>query len=173
MAKYCTQCGAIIEDGIAFCTECGKKTSEETFVPQAQPQPTPVSQPAVQPVPQAAPQPAPQPAPRPAPQPGPQEPNVSGTPYEPITTGGFVGILFLMGIPVLGFLLTIIWACGGCRKLSKRAFARANLIWLAIGLILSLILGLVAWSMFDTLLRYAGIDPSAFQNIEDTLGLLN
>ena len=30
MARNCTQCGAELRDGIAFCTECGAKAPEVT-----------------------------------------------------------------------------------------------------------------------------------------------
>lgn len=49
--------------------------------------------------------------------------------------------MLLMCIPILGQILMIVWACGGCRKLQKRNLARAGLILLVISLILSLILG--------------------------------
>ena len=53
-----------------------------------------------------------------------------------ISTKGYIGINLLMAIPVVGLILTIIWACGGCRKYAKRNYARAALIFMAIGIIL-------------------------------------
>ena len=75
--------------------------------------------------------------------------DVKGTKYEPISAWGFIGIMLLMCIPVVGALLVIIWACGGCRKLSKRAFARATLILAAIGIVIGLIIGIAAGSLFN------------------------
>jgi len=75
--------------------------------------------------------------------------DVKGTKYEPISAWGFIGIMLLMCIPVVGALLVIIWACGGCRKLSKRAFARATLILVAIGIVIGLIIGIAAGSLFN------------------------
>lgn len=43
--------------------------------------------------------------------------------------------------PLVGLILMIVWACGGCRKLQKRNLARASLILAVIGLALSLVLG--------------------------------
>ena len=53
-----------------------------------------------------------------------------------ISTKGYIGINLLMAIPVIGLILTIVWACGGCRKYAKRNYARAMLIFMAIGIIL-------------------------------------
>ena len=34
MAKFCTNCGKDIPEGIAFCTECGTKAPEPKAVPE-------------------------------------------------------------------------------------------------------------------------------------------
>ena len=96
-------------------------------------------------------------------QPAPQqslEQSVKGTKYEPITTGGFIGIMLLLCIPVIGLILLIVWACGGCRKLSKRSFARATLILGVIMAVLGLVIGLVFGSLIQSLLKDAGLDTS-------------
>ncbi len=54
------------------------------------------------------------------------------SPYEPITAWGFIGILALFAIPVIGWIFAIIWACGGCRKLNKRNLSRGYLMILAL-----------------------------------------
>ncbi len=56
--------------------------------------------------------------------------------WDIISTKGYIGINLLMAIPVIGFILTVIWACGGCRKYAKRNYARAALIFMAIGIII-------------------------------------
>lgn len=53
-----------------------------------------------------------------------------------ISTKGYIGINLLMAIPGIGLILTIIWACGGCRKYAKRNYARAALIFMAVGVII-------------------------------------
>lgn len=165
----CGSCGAPMKENIAFCTECGAKKGANT-APQAHqppkqaatPPPPPPQQPqvAAAPVYQASPpqQPIQQPI-----QAAPQqtlEQSVKGTKYEPITTGGFIGITLLLCIPIIGFILLIVWACGGCRKISKRSFARATLILAIIMAVLGLIISLVFGSMIQSLLKNAGIDTS-------------
>ena len=37
MAKFCTECGSEIRNGIAFCTNCGAKAERDTPAPQVMP----------------------------------------------------------------------------------------------------------------------------------------
>jgi len=123
MAKYCNNCGAILSDEQGFCTECG------SAVPSAPP-PAPNTY-----ISNSAPN-------NPASGiPGMDQAPPKGSKYEPITTKGYIGIMLLMCIPVVGIVLMIIWAFGGCKKVNKQAFARAALIMMAISLVLSLIFG--------------------------------
>jgi len=69
-----------------------------------------------------------------------------------ISTKGYIGINLLMAIPVVGLILTIIWACGGCRKYAKRNYARAMLIFMAIGIILLVAAALVLRFAFPELI---------------------
>lgn len=69
-----------------------------------------------------------------------------------ISTWGYVGIDLLMAIPVIGFILTVIWACGGCRKYAKRNYARSKLIFVAAGLVLTVVAALVLIFVFPELI---------------------
>lgn len=155
MARFCTGCGAPIDDDKKFCTECGAPVTgaEEAVASQPAASVTPgapqaaaaVAAPPItaQPVYQAAPPAVPA---TPA-APGGEAAPAKGSKYEPITAGGYIGIMLLMCIPILGLILTIVWACGGCRKVNKRSLARASLIMMAVVLVLSLIIGFFARSL--------------------------
>ncbi|MBR5114169.1 MAG: hypothetical protein IK101_02630 [Oscillospiraceae bacterium] len=132
------------------------------------PEPAPAPAPAPEPVKEAAP--APQPAPAPAakapvvrppvyaqpdhtippqppeeiPEPEPDRP-ARKSKWEIMSSWGTVGALLLMAIPGIGFLITIIWACGGCRKYAKRNLARALLLILLLCLIVLIIGGALAY----------------------------
>lgn len=209
MAKFCTNCGKEIPEGVAFCTECGTKASEPKAATEqpaeavAEKAPEAViaenTQPAVQqtaaPQPQATYQAPPQqgyqqqpPQAPPAqnygqPQyqqpytPPPAQPteltaeSVKGTKYEPISAWGFIGIMLLMCIPVVGLILTIVWACGGCRKICKRSLARAAIIMTVIGIVIGIIFALVGGALINSLLDKAGIETNGegiFSGSEDT-----
>ncbi len=53
-----------------------------------------------------------------------------------IGTWGWIGILLLLQIPILNFILVLVWSFGGARKNVKQTFARAILV---LGLVSSII----------------------------------
>ena len=180
MAKFCTNCGASMPNDKNFCTECGMSVNTEnsnvaTDTSSAAPPPIQQTPP---PVRQAssgyqAPPPAQQAAPaqQPVYQYTPVNAGETVTPkdskYDPITTKGYIGIMLLMCIPVVGIVLTIIWACGGCKKINKRNLARASLIMMAVGFVISLILGFVIKAVFKKAVEAAGVDVAAIESLMD------
>ena len=142
----CTHCGAPLQGGSRFCTECGATIPVAETVNHTPPPPP--AQPAyTPPPPQAAP------AYTQAPQQPAYPQSSAGVPlpggkYELISTKGLIGIMLLMCIPVVGQILMIVWALGGCRKIQKRNLARASLIMMVVALVISFILGLVLKSLF-------------------------
>lgn len=143
---------------------------QQTYVP---PQNAAPQQPYAQPQPAyAQPQPAyaqPQPVyqqpayAQPAPvyaQPGQEPAPGPDSRYGLISTWGFIGIMLLLCIPIIGFILMIVWACGGCRKYQKRNLCRAMLIFMAVSLVISLILGFAL----------KGLVNSAIDTVKDQIG---
>ena len=120
---YCTKCGTQVADGVKFCTSCGSPMGA------AQPQ--------------AAPQ---QPQPQPYTQPQPQYAPVYTE--EPISTGAYIGIFFLLMLPVINIILLIVWACGGCNKKNKTNLSRALLVWMLIGALIGGIIALAGGLLF-------------------------
>ena len=159
MAKFCTNCGATLPEDKNFCTECGSPvaTVEPTIeTPPVQTAPPPVQQttpPPVQPVYQYNTAPAGETIPP------------KGSKYDPITTGGYIGIMLLMCIPVVGLILMIVWAFGGAKKINKRNLARASLIMMAIGLVFSLIFGFIAKAVVNKAVEAVGLDNNTIGNI--------
>jgi len=51
-----------------------------------------------------------------------------------MSTGSFVLASLIMCIPVVGLIFCIVWACGKCSNLNKRNYARAVLIFMAVGI---------------------------------------
>ena len=55
------------------------------------------------------------------------------------TTGQWVLNLFLVCIPLVGLILLFVWAFGSGTAPSKKNWARANLVWILIGIILCIV----------------------------------
>jgi len=145
MAKFCTGCGKEMPDGMLFCTECGTKVLEnatEVSVQEAviqAPPPPPKSEPTPPPV---------QPPPV-------YQPPVTQAEEKFVKTSTYFWLMFLFGIPVIGFIMTIIMAFAPKNK-SLKNFAKAILIWVLIGVILLVIIGIVMAIMGNSLMAYIG-----------------
>ena len=66
--------------------------------------------------------------------------------YKPLSGWAYFGWQLLFAIPVVGFILLIVFACGGTRNINLRNFARSYFCALLIGVILfvlSIVLALV------------------------------
>ncbi|MEG2930665.1 MAG: zinc-ribbon domain-containing protein [Ruthenibacterium sp.] len=75
---------------------------------------------------------------------------------EPVTMGQWLLNYLIIAIPVVNLVMLFIWGFGGSTKLSQRNWARATLIWMAIG-IASLVLFIVLFGvlMFSGMSSYA------------------
>ena len=166
MAKFCTECGKEIREGVAFCTECGAKApadpAVETTETVTEAKETKVETPVVhtppaqsyQPQQQIPPQPPQQAYPQPQQvyaQPAYQQPIYAQPAADPTTkvasTGTYFGLMLLFALPIIGFIACIIMAFAPKNKNIKH-FARAMLIWTIIGLVIGglLVAGLMALS---------------------------
>ncbi|MBR4044620.1 MAG: zinc ribbon domain-containing protein, partial [Bacteroidaceae bacterium] len=67
---------------------------------------------------------------------------------EPISTGAYIGIFFLLMLPVINIILLIVWACGGCNKKNKTNLSRALLVWMLIGVLIGGIIALAGGLLF-------------------------
>ena len=96
-----------------------------------------------------------------------------GTKFEHISAWGWFGIFLLIGIPLAGPLLVIIWACSGCRKLNKRTFARGILLSWLVGIVVAGLVGLALRGTINGALQnYAaenGIQYSEGTVVKDVL----
>ena len=152
-------------DDSRFCTECGARFPEEnpaeTGEAKQETQPKREDSAAV---PEGsytyAPTYAPNSVPGGDPVPG------EGSPYQPVSTLGWMGILLLLCIPLVNLVLAIVWACGGCRKVTKSAYARAWLLMMVLGLILTGVLGGVCYSIFTKVFS----DPATREALESLMG---
>ena len=136
MARFCTECGKEIADGVAFCTECGAKL--ETNEPKPVSAPPPVTQ--APPVVQVNTQPS-------------YSPPVADNQNKVISTGLYIGLMLLFAIPIIGFIVCIIMAFAAKNKNIKN-YAKATLIWMIIAFVLIGILIAIASVLVGTLTDY-------------------
>ena len=142
MAKFCTDCGSEIRDGIAFCTNCGAKAEQVAPAPQQMPEMTPPPRPA----PQRAASPAPQYTSAP-------QPKAEIPADKTVSTGTYFGLMFLFSLPILGWLICLIVAFAAKNKNIKH-FARAMLIWLVISLVVGALIGLAINAFINSITPY-------------------
>jgi len=161
----CSSCGVLIPDGAKFCGICGATQAapaepapayqeppqpvyQETPAYAAQPAPPYQEQPAYAAQPAYQPQPAYQ-QPQPAYQPQPAEEPVppKGSRYAPISALGYFGYFILFAIPIVGQILCIAFAFGKSGNVNRRNLARAMFVFLIIGLIFALTIGIGATVM--------------------------
>ncbi|NLW53924.1 MAG: zinc ribbon domain-containing protein [Clostridiaceae bacterium] len=122
----CENCGAELASGSRFCTSCGKEAAPYTaqeVITADQPRADYSQQyNYVPPQQQYYPQPAMDP---------------------PLSVGQYIGMLLLLMIPVVGFVLLLVWAFGGSVNRNKKNYARASLLLLLISTVLIIILVLI------------------------------
>lgn len=124
----CTKCGYETSDDTIFCPNCGEKVSDtETAAPAA-----PVA-------PVAAPE-QPQPA---APQEVVITKEVIPDAYKPLSPWAYLGWQFLFSIPLVGFILLIVFSTGAARNRNLRNFARSYWCLLLLALIIAVVALLV------------------------------
>ena len=70
------------------------------------------------------------------------------------SVGSWMLTLLLMAIPVVNLVYLLMLAFGSAHSASKRNWAKATLIWMVIGVVLSIILvvvlGALGWTFFNT-----------------------
>ena len=132
MARFCKECGNEIPEGVSFCNACGAPVD----------QPTQQTASVVHPAQQAAPQTVQKPQTQPA-------PLMDGT----VGTGYFFGMMLVYALPIVGWIACILTALKGKHQ-TKKNFAKAMMIWLIIGLVLSLITGVIITWLGTLLVDY-------------------
>jgi len=176
MASFCTSCGAQAQEGVRFCTACGKALAEAVApAPVPVPVPEPISAPIPEPVPAPAPayQPPPPPAPVYAPPPPAPAPPAPAT-QKPISTIGYIGYFILYAIPVLGLIVSIMLSFGSGRDLNRRSLARAffviKLLLLGAGIFLAVIAYFYMGAMSTAIGQATGMEISGFGGLFNFFG---
>jgi len=131
----CQKCGGEIVNGEKFCRNCGAPAPEAPAqTPYAQPAQTPYAQPA-----QTQPTYTPPPVySAPVGQPSGYSPE-----YKPIGAWGYIGYNILFSIPIVGFILLIVFAVSR-DNINRRNYARSFLLVMLIVFVLVILFAILA-----------------------------
>ena len=76
-----------------------------------------------------------------------------------MTVGDWIVTYLLMIIPIANLVLLFIWAFGSDTKKSKKSWAKATLIFMAVGIVLSILIStlvaIAGFNMFNGMSRYS------------------
>ena len=131
----CPVCNAALEPEAKFCPDCGARVAEQA--PPPPPPSQPVQQPAYQP-PQPVYQTQPQvavAAPAPAPAPAAAAPVVETQ----LSVFGYILTMLGISLPIIGIILTFVWAFGAKTNKARKNYCRAVLILTGIFLLLTIV----------------------------------
>ena len=165
MARFCTECGKEIADGVAFCTECGTKAPADPAPSVTETMTEAVTTKVENPVvhtPPAQSYQAQQTYTQPAPDPA----------SKVVGTGAYFGLMLLFAIPIIGQIACLIMAFAPKNKNIKH-FARAQLIWMVIAIVLIGILVAVISLLTNSLMDYINqLTDGQFSDFGDLFGQL-
>ncbi len=169
MAKFCTECGKEISEGVAFCTECGapadpKTQTNEPITEAKVKAEIPVNMPSAQ-----------NDQPRQTPPPPVQSEYarpVSDPESKVVSTGAYFWLMLLFSIPFLGFISCVLMSFAPKNKNLKH-FSRATLIWTIIGLVTAGLLVAVIMMLANSLTDYlSGLVGGQFGGLKELFGNL-
>ena len=150
----CKRCGGTCENTDVFCPFCGSRLAEQSAPPAAEAEkrtalpadPEELGSYPARRIPQQAPAAGPSrsvpPAQRPEDRERYQHPagrapeTAVPSEYKPISAWGYVGYNFLFAIPLIGFILLLVYAFGGTPSINLRNYARSFFCALLIVLLL-------------------------------------
>ena len=69
-----------------------------------------------------------------------------------VSVGNWLLTMLLMCIPIVNIVMLFVWAFGGGAEKSKSNWAKAQLIWMLIMIILSIVISVAFGTMIATLL---------------------
>ncbi len=138
--KFCQYCGSTMDEGSNFCQACGKSQTSQASSSSSYSSPSSSY---------TAPAPSYQPSYTP---PYSGYNSVQAAKDAPLRVGQYIGMFILSGIPLVGFILLLVWSFGGDTNTNKKNYARAVLLLAIIGSVLGIVLSIVAGAVIAPLL---------------------
>ena len=150
---FCPKCGTNVENGTRFCSECGTDVLAAQAVPAGNAPAPQYTQNTYSAPPPPPPRPQPQYAP---PQYAPQYQQPVNPNDAPMSVGSYIGTMILFCIPLVGFILQLVWAFGSNVNRNKKNFCRAALILEVIVVVLYIIFFIIVGASIMTMFRSGG-----------------
>lgn len=136
----CSQCGKNNPDDARFCDGCGN-TLQAAPVNQGYTAPPPPPPPQYQ---------------QPQYQQSYQQPGYTpAVDNSPLSVGQYIGMYLIQLIPIVGFILLLVWAFSADTNLNKKNWAKAMLIIMLIGIALTIVISIAMGGMIAALLNSA------------------
>ncbi len=134
--QICNSCGSVMDSNAAFCPNCGATKAPQYQAPNPGYVP-PTQQPYYQ---------------------QPVQPVYQNDLNAPMSVGQYIGTMILMGIPLVGFILMLVWSFGSNVNKNKKNYARAALIIGIIGGILTAIFsGVIVAALSSIISEYGSV----------------
>ena len=74
---------------------------------------------------------------------------------QPLTTSQFFLMDLILAIPLVGIIMCFVWAFGDGSNPNRKAWAKAKLIWILVGIVLTVLLVLLVGSSLAAILNAA------------------
>lgn len=68
---------------------------------------------------------------------------MSNSEYRPVSVGNWILTFIILGIPLVNLIMLIIWAVGGTTHPSKKTFAQAYFVLLAIAVCIGILVAIL------------------------------
>lgn len=76
--------------------------------------------------------------------------------YQPSTLVDWIITILIKNLPLIGLIMLFVWAFGDGTEPSKKNWAKATLIWYAIGFVLFIVFLIMFWAFISAMLSGMG-----------------
>jgi hypothetical protein len=94
-----------------------------------------------------------------------------------MSTIGYIGAYILFALPLIGLIMMFVWGFSGSVNINRRNLARANLIFLLIGVIVTIVLVILAFvvgaELWSTWQENFNDFVSEFSNVTDSFSSMS
>lgn len=140
---FCPNCGKNLPDNAKFCDDCGTSMSENINMDSS------ASNNAASQTAYVQPEQMPR---QESYQQNNYAPQYTVAPeHKPLSIGDYIIMMILVAIPIVGFIMLLVWAISSNTNKNKKNYAIATLIMMAIGVVVVILFGTVIAGLFSSM----------------------